>query len=375
MDVRWCRSHLIFAFLLHAIVLGRSKRNTRRNFASFLSLQDGAPSSAILHERHNFTQKALSQQPESDAHKELLKPPLVFDNALRPNATFWDRLKLVCFALGDGMGLTLNSRSERLSSVPKYMEVVETFQQVGFVCLVLVAYLSFLLFAACILYNDSKCSGAVKLYTDHCIEDLHSESYDAQDFVDAFCRPPMRSLLTVIGTLDVDMGGYTRKRDVFNFALDISPWITCESREFNEIDHGKVMSFLREDGNSLARLKVLKRVEWNDWEELAMNIKLKIKQNGFPGVVVVQRDMQSEISVYKNTQWANFMRNRSLKAVAIFSIVAAFVYFPYLAFRSAFTVVRLNYRIDVPIKTFWPLIEEGLCQRGFINRDDEIAFY
>ena len=80
-------------------------------------------------------------------------------------------------------------------------------------------------------------------------------------------------------------------------------------------DRRTLDDYLLRDSNDLSYIEFEKKVAWRDWEELATNIKHKIRQSGFPGVVSVDRIEEDYVQVYKNKPWANFMHSRATRCL------------------------------------------------------------
>eukprot|EP00928_Gymnodinium_smaydae_P039484 TRINITY_DN26969_c0_g1_i1.p1 TRINITY_DN26969_c0_g1~~TRINITY_DN26969_c0_g1_i1.p1 ORF type:complete len:372 (-),score=34.88 TRINITY_DN26969_c0_g1_i1:97-1212(-) len=357
----------VFTFFILGVVPASTKRNDKRTLIPVIS-RDLAAMDVVDSDDYpgggGFLMPQMTAIPQN---AKLPKPPGIFKRAMRSNATRWEKFKFICLSLGEGMGLRVQLVSTQPTDAPSYAEAVEAVQEIAFVCIAAAAYYSMLFLVALVAYRNSKAAESVKYYTNHHLENLYVETHEPDDFVDTFGSAPSMSVLTVVGTMDIDIGGYTRRRVAFNFALDVSTWIVCDSSELSADDEKTLAGFLDENGNALERLDVKKDIVWKDWEELATNIKVRIKQLGFPGKVTVERETQSVVSVYKNTQWGNFMRGYNLKSLVALSVFGSILYFPYMACRSVVSDIRLRFRVDVPIETFWDLIEQGLSERGFLG--------
>lgn len=130
-------------------------------------------------------------------------------------------------------------------------------------------------------------------------------------------------------------------------------------------DLAKLRTFLARDRNDLAMVEIHKEVDWPDWEELATNIKLRIRQRGFQGIITVRRSNPEVMTVYKNRPWANFLHSRITKVICALSIVGWFVYQPYMWLRNRSLVLHSKFRVDVTIGSYWPLIADKLGPDGF----------
>merc|ERR1719482_1029660 len=125
--------------------------------------------------------------------------------------------------------------------------------------------------------------------------------------------------------------------------------------------------YLNRDANDLAVFEVHKEVAWQSWEELATNIKHKIRQQGFTGIISIHRPDSETVAIYKNTSWANFMHSRTTKVLCALSVLGWLVYLPYMWLRCTSTTVRTRYTIDIPISGYWRLIADKLTAEGFVD--------
>lgn len=132
-------------------------------------------------------------------------------------------------------------------------------------------------------------------------------------------------------------------------------------------DLSDVNYYINHDRNELAILDFKKEVVWPSWEELATNIKQRIRQQGFNGIISVHRTDCDTVSIYKNTAWANFMHSRTTKVLCALSVLGWIIYLPYMWLRCTSTTVRSRYKIDIPITEYWQLIADKLTADGFVE--------
>ncbi|CAK9024141.1 Probable serine/threonine-protein kinase DDB_G0267514 [Durusdinium trenchii] len=139
------------------------------------------------------------------------------------------------------------------------------------------------------------------------------DSSDLDDFIWTFIQPPKTVQLCVQGLMPLPallahlaenvvewQGGYYRH--IFSFSLDLTPFLvhaepqdrSTTSAESDSVAGGisedeikLLRRFLQENTNELATVKLMKEVHWDCWEELATNIKQKIRQRGFEGLIHV----------------------------------------------------------------------------------------
>merc|ERR1740138_1636791 len=130
-------------------------------------------------------------------------------------------------------------------------------------------------------------------------------------------------------------------------------------------DLGELRDFLAFNRNDLATVEVKKEISWKDWEELATNIKHRIRQSGYQGELCIERTNVDNLTVYKNLQWANFIHSKALKVIVALSIFGWAFYAPYLWLRCTVLAIRSRHRVDITIDEYWPLIADHLTANGF----------
>jgi len=267
-------------------------------------------------------------------------------------------------------------------------------------------YVVTLLCCASLVYHEVKNDAPVTFYADPRYSSASVDGFELNSFLNAFNDPPERVYLRVTGytptphdapgSLAWRGGSY---RISFTFALDLSHLVKRATLESIERERGRgdfpcsdVLHW-REDGiaaddldalskllaagpdrNEMCIVEMRKAIVWANWEDLAMNIKSKIRQQGFTGHVWVDRDEGGEVSVFRNTQWANFMHSKSFKVLVFMSVFGWMFYYPYMLLACKKTRVRAVHRVDIPIGDYWDLISEQLCSRGFEARSEFFSF-
>lgn len=263
--------------------------------------------------------------------------------------------------------------------------------------LVMMFYVAGLFLSASISYRQALNNSPVTYYADPRFHNLAIEGHDLDTFLDTFNQPPKNITLQVTGfapgvEMPSDSGLWVRERFevAFTFSLDLSMWVERElqSTSTEGSQQGRPLQLhdgmlpgdrsilnhhLTHDQNDLSRVELVKEVAWPGWEELATNIKHQIRQNGFNGVIVVNRGERDKVHVYKNRPWANFMHSRSTRALSVLSILGNFMYAPYMWLRCKKVCVRSYYRIDVDISEYWHLIADKLSASGFDQEDLQAA--
>jgi hypothetical protein len=260
------------------------------------------------------------------------------------------------------------------------------YQDKAVMLLVLVVYLVALVFSASVTYRQACNNIPVTYYADPRYHSLVAEGHDIDAFLDCFNQAPKNIALQVAGFVQVpeEIHGSIQWRGqsfqtAFTFSLDLSPWVvrqtqtTLSPEEQTRTLHEGVLpeerstlhNYLTSDGNDLAFVEITKKVSWQDYEELATNIKHQIRRSGFTGVISVDRIESDEVQVYKNKPWANFMHARSTRVLCALSVFGWLMYLPYMWFRCRKVSIRSHYAVDVPIGDYWSLIADKLTADGF----------
>lgn len=286
-------------------------------------------------------------------------------------------------ALAGGIGAAVGNTGSRQFD----QELVQRIQLQDLVVILLLTfvYLTTLLFGACLAHRQAYNGSPVKYYADpRHFDDMVDES-SVEAFLEAFNQPPKSVLLKVSGYIPVrpaTLGSFLWKGQhfisSFAFSLDLAPWVRrsrLSSDEHSGADDAKdgiqaedlsdLSNFLATDVNELATVEMLKVIEWENWEELALNLKHQIHQCGFKGVIQIDRVEVEQMIIYKNEQWANFLHGKKLKVLLALSVLGWFIYWPYMRFRAAQLTVHCKHHIAIPISDYWNLIVDKLSANGF----------
>lgn len=155
-----------------------------------------------------------------------------------------------------------------------------------------------------------------------------------------------------------------RQAVLFDVALDLSPFITGDGRLSDE--NLLILQKYLSTSNRLETVQLIKKVDWALWEDVATNIRQRLRTLGFPGDVEVRFEAEDEVMVYQNHKWSNFIRNRVTQALVLISIVGSAFWIPYVWARSKTTKVETRFRINVDPSRYWELVSEGLnAAEGF----------
>jgi len=315
----------------------------------------------------------------------------------------WTRMLI---ALGSGTGLTAHGAAVTgiESVLRRDIDRRTKYQSDAVLLLVTMVYLASITVGLNFVYLQVQNRSPVTYYADPRYSTATMAGNALDDFLMAFNQPPKHAHLQVTGytpLCDPSVRSlHTRRRGSivdwqgepyhvrFNFSLDLSSWISrVHGIESNQSQPhapagpgsslrsyeegltseglGSIAYFLTHDTNDLSRIELRKEVEWQGWEELATNIKQKIRQQGFSGTVHVQCVECETTSIYKNTVWANFMHSRATKALLAVSVVGFIPYLLYMRLRCQAALVRVRHRIDIAPQDYWSLVSDGLSAAGF----------
>lgn len=289
--------------------------------------------------------------------------------------------KQIAYALGGGTG---GLQGPWHSAFDRDVSRRMRYQNKAVLLIMLAVYIATLSVGASMTYRQAMNDSPVMYYADPRFHNIVTEDQELDSFVDSFASVPKDVQLQVTGFVPmpdpipngVEWNGQ-EYHVAFTFSLDLSPWVVRAQNEdvaaeglrlqdgVVEEDRVRLASFLAWDGNDLASVEVVKQVAWDDWEELATNIKHRIRQRGFTGVISVHQGAPLAVNVYKNKTWANFMHSRLTKVLCALSVLLWVVYLPYVWLRSTKLSIRARYKVDIPVRQYWDLISDQLCSDGF----------
>ncbi|CAJ1390367.1 unnamed protein product [Effrenium voratum] len=231
------------------------------------------------------------------------------------------------------------------------------------------------------VYQFADDPSQVAFYTDprHTQQHTHQRmlcvSADQESFLEAFNTQPQRATLRLIGRrsarrqpwLGARLGRLMpgRRRPVadanliFDVSLDLSTFISGQGHLSSAAEASKLASHLGSP-NPLEILVLRKKVLWANWEDMATNIKQKLRGKGFQGDVEVRFDAQEDMKVYRNNRWQNFVRTPITHMLSVLSGFGMVVWLPYLYWRSEVVVVESNFQIQLDIQRYWEMLCEGL---------------
>lgn len=288
--------------------------------------------------------------------------------------------------LGEGIGATAYERSPTGSrDINHELRKRLQLQDIATVALLIAVFGLTVLLSCCSVYQVAEDPSPAAYYSEpkHYQQRVICESNDVDAFLAAFNTQPQNVRLRIIGR-NPEPGGFRRflrsmnahaarprglaallpvrqRRRLpvlFDVALDLSPFITGDGR-LSDDNLATLQKYLNTK-NGLETLLIQKRVDWILWEDVATNIKQRLRTLGFPGDVDVLFEAQDEVLIYQNHKWSNFIRNRVTQALVVISVVGSAVWLPYVWVRSKTTRVETRFRINVDESRYWELVSEGL---------------
>lgn len=294
------------------------------------------------------------------------------------------------FAVGGGTGASVSSNRKNVIRLNWDMQRRMRYQDDAVIVLLVVVYFVSLFFGLSFTYWQCVNTQSAVYYADPRFHNRVSSDHGIESFLAAFNQSPKSVQLQVTGFVPVadhaDGSVHWQGESyfvAFTFALDLSAWVvqldqselvndSSGQSSSSELECGimpedlaQLRNFLAVNTNDLATVDMRKQIVWPGWEELATNIKLRIRQLGFDGLITINCNDAESIIVYKNRAWANFMHSRMTRVLCALSLLGWIIYLPYMWLRCTSMTVRVCYRIDMSITTYWELIADKLSANGF----------
>lgn len=144
----------------------------------------------------------------------------------------------------------------------------------------------------------------------------------------------------------------------FDVSLDLTPFINGDGRISSE-DESILQAHLQSE-NPLEVLTVRKRVDWECWEDVATNVKQRLRCLGYVGDLQVTFEAVENLVVYRNDRWQNFTRNPITTALMMLSIVGLMAWLPYTMIRKRAVTVETRFTIVVDPSRYWELVNDRL---------------
>jgi len=290
----------------------------------------------------------------------------------KPTGTAMELVEAVAGGTGAAIGGTGNPMLDK--NLARRMRL----QDEVVMLLMLLLYFTSLAFSAGMVYRQAANNSPVSFYADPRQYSATAHGTDVEDFLEAFNQSPKGVYLRVTGftpATEHSLGAVRWKGEFlivdFTFSLDLSTWVvrgsgsgTAEDGMPQE-DVDLLRRWLRDDKNDLATVQVRRSISWSNWEELATNMKHIIRQRGFDGLIDIECAREETVTIYKNTQWANFMHRSTLKVIMVLSVIGWALYVPYMWLRCTRLVLRSSHRVTIDIGDYWRLISDSLGAHGF----------
>jgi hypothetical protein len=308
---------------------------------------------------------------------------------LAPEPTVW--------AVGEGVGSLAYDRSptdsRTLNRELRERLQVQDYATIG---VVLTVFAMTILVSLSSIYKVSEDPSPVRFYTDpkypqrRCL----CSSLDSDAFLQAFNGQPQSAKLRIIGKRPEEEAVHSllfqarwfdavrRMREVtyemfdtsrdarhlarhwdavlFDVTLDLTPFIQGEGQLRSEDDQIELQKYLANQSNALELIVLRKHVEWPQWEDIATNIKQRLRQTGFNGDLEIHLEDSEDLIIFRNDPWQNFVRSRITQALIVISVVGAFFWVPYLWARNKKRTVHTYFQIGLDIERYWELFSQGL---------------
>lgn len=314
----------------------------------------------------------------------------------RPSASSFEfrnieHWRQVLFAVAEGTGVVPGTERNSTGILRQTLDFRARCQTEAVLVMLALTYMAVIVFALHSLYLQLQNDSPVTYYADPRYHSAAMDGDDLDDFLSTFNLLPQAAYLHVTGLEPIDGLGTVHdaqlQQTAFDFSLDVSSWIVrvsqlealgsaCAFRTgriqrpyeggISPMDLQVIAEFLSRNDNDLASLEIHLNVAWAGWEEIATNIRQRIRQCGFDGTVEIAFCEEKEvIIVHKNKLWANFMHSHNTKALAVMSIIGFIPYWIYMWMRCRSSAVTANLRVNIQPEEYWRLIGNKLGAAGF----------
>lgn len=202
------------------------------------------------------------------------------------------------------------------------------------------------------------------------------ETKECEAFLESFNTIPRKVQLRISGRRSVDKQGVVgffwhfrrgNTADVFFTAhLDLKLFVSAGSICKEEL--AAVRAFI-ETKNPLAVLSIRKNLKWDGLHEVTQNIRDRLHELGFSGVVDVGLEGNDRLLVRHNHEWTNFIHSPATWVLACCSVLGGFLLMPYMWARTRRTSIESTFRVNVHPKDYWDLVGVGIdAHHGFVLR-------
>jgi len=299
--------------------------------------------------------------------------------------------------LGMGVGPIVYSRSPGAQQDMNHELRQRLATQDRATVVILIFVLSMAVFVSCLgVYQFADDPSLVAFYSDpkYNHQRLLCSSVDMDNFLEAFNSPPQNTVLRIRGrhsgpprrswfSRDLQADGRRWGRwlllpnrrplldesIIFDSSLDLTTFLSGDSDFASDEDVTKLEQHILTD-NPLEILVLRKKVIWDNWIDVATNIRQKLRSEGFQGEIQLAFDRQEDMRIYRNNRWQNFVRMPITHILAVLSCLGVFAWIPYIYSRSKVVVVETHFHVEMDVERYWEMLAEGLSvQDGFTMQD------
>lgn len=303
--------------------------------------------------------------------------------------------------LGMGVGPIVYSRSPGVQQDMNHELRERLATQDRATLAILLVVLSMAVLVSCLgVYQFADDPSLVAFYSDPKYNHQRAlcSNADMDNFLEAFNSPPKNALLRIIGrhsrpprrswfSRDLQADGRRWGRwlllpnrrpphdetVIFDSSLDLTTFVSNDSNFASEQDVTKLERHLITE-NPLEIIVLRKTVIWENWVDIATNIRQKLRSEGFQGDIELHFDCQEDMRIYRNNRWQNFVRMPITHILAVLSCLGVFAWIPYIYMRSKVVVVEIHFHVEMDVERYWELLAEGLSvQDGFTTQDQTRA--
>mmetsp|Transcript_44941 Transcript_44941/g.82079 ORF Transcript_44941/g.82079 Transcript_44941/m.82079 type:complete len:453 (+) Transcript_44941:149-1507(+) len=234
------------------------------------------------------------------------------------------------------------------------------------------------------VYTGASDGSTALFYTEptHAQPRMLCSSNEVEDFLQSFNEQPKSASLRIVGFPVAPSRGFVLSRlcalvDIclgvprpeecpeFDVALDLSPFIA--STGSLSLEDESLLGRLLQSENPLLEIVLRKKVQWTVWEDVATNIRQRLRSLGFEGSMEISLESREEVVVFRNHRWSNFVRNPVTHALAVLSVVGIFLWKPYVWMRTERVKVDAMFTIVMEPDRYWEMVSSGLDRtEGFI---------
>eukprot|EP00927_Polykrikos_kofoidii_P038674 TRINITY_DN33088_c0_g1_i5.p1 TRINITY_DN33088_c0_g1~~TRINITY_DN33088_c0_g1_i5.p1 ORF type:complete len:751 (-),score=186.14 TRINITY_DN33088_c0_g1_i5:170-2422(-) len=154
---------------------------------------------------------------------------------------------------------------------------------------------------------------------------------------------------------------------LFDVSLDVTPFIAGNGRLHTDADTIALQKYIN-SSNPLEVVLLRKKVLWPHWEDIATNVRQRLRTLGFDGEVEVRFEAFEEVKVFRNHPWQNFVRSRITQALVLISVIGGLIWVPYVWLRMRRIKIETSFVISLDLQRYWDLFSDGLHPTlGFVT--------